>query len=44
MFHEFYNDTLQNFKPRPEVTVVAHSFGTYILAHALRTKVSGNAF
>lgn len=36
-FHDLYNDLLKGFtNPRPALCVVAHSFGTYIIAHAMR--------
>jgi hypothetical protein len=36
-FQKVYNDVLAACEnPRPEVCAVAHSFGTYIVAHALR--------
>jgi|GEM_PF-5966757 len=36
-FHDFYNNTLAAYGDgRPEVCVVAHSFGTYIVGHAMR--------
>ncbi len=35
-FHVFYNNLVNGFPIRPEICIVAHSFGTYILAHAFR--------
>ena len=35
-FHSFFNDLLSKFPDRPEICIVAHSFGTYIVGHALR--------
>ena len=36
LFQLFYNQLLNCFKDRPEVVFVAHSFGTYIVSHAIR--------
>lgn len=35
-FHDFYNSIIIRFQNNIEICVVAHSFGTYILAHAVR--------
>ena len=35
-FHVFYNDLVSEFPIKPEICIVAHSFGTYIIGHAIR--------
>jgi pimeloyl-ACP methyl ester carboxylesterase len=35
-FHAMYNKVLSQFTTLPEIVFVAHSFGTYIVVHALR--------
>jgi len=34
-FHDFFDDLLGKFPEKPEICIVAHSFGTYIVGHAL---------
>lgn len=35
-FQSFFNDLIGGFSTRPEICIVAHSFGTYIVGHALQ--------
>ncbi len=35
-FHDFYNKTINEYETRPEVCIVAHSFGTYIVGNAIK--------
>ncbi|WP_243359726.1 NACHT domain-containing protein [Fundidesulfovibrio terrae] len=42
-FHQFYNNTISRFAVKPQIAVVAHSFGTYIVSKAL-TRFPGIEF
>jgi hypothetical protein len=35
-FQEFYNNILTHFDIKPEIVIVAHSFGTYIVGNSLK--------
>lgn len=35
-FHSFYNATMALYNEKPEICVIAHSFGTYILGNSIK--------